>query len=277
MYNINNDIKNNLQLFFNFLYNIDIQQEPGNKEAIILIPSLKNIINDCAKSIKLQKLIQKKEKLYKENLLKRNKTNKNKKINSIMISPIKIRTLYLFNQNYIYNPNNFFLRKNELNLLNQIIYTKIFKIIKFIFYDTFYNKNKTIKKDNNYVLAYQPLNLAKKKKKKLIKNSSVDSIFQKKRNFHIIDKALTNIDNSNNNIFFRQKKKNISLPYIEDVTHKKKGRNKKERKRNSNSLPSINFNDSMRIKYDLKEKKKRDIYNNFDYKQIFKLHKFKYK
>ena len=67
------------------------------------------------------------------------------------------------------------------------------------------------------------------------------------------------------------------MPYIEDVTHKKKGRNKKERKRNSNSLPSINFNDSMRIKYDLKEKKKRDIYNNFDYKQIFKLHKFKYK
>ena len=50
----NNNINNNIQLFFNLLYHIDNQRELENEEQIILIPSLKNIINECIKSIKLK-------------------------------------------------------------------------------------------------------------------------------------------------------------------------------------------------------------------------------
>ena len=135
MYN-NNNINNNLQLFFNLLYHINNQRESGNKGKIILIPSVKNIINDCIKSIKLQKLIQTKKQLYKVNILKRNKTIKNIKENTVIFSQIKTSNLPLFNQNFIYNQKKFFSINTELSLLNQIIYAKIFKIIKSIFDDT---------------------------------------------------------------------------------------------------------------------------------------------
>ena len=252
MYN-NNNINNNLQLFFNLLYHINNQRESGNKGKIILIPSVKNIINDCIKSIKLQKLIQTKKQLYKVNILKRNKTIKNIKENTVIFSQIKTSNLPLFNQNFIYNQKKFLSINTELSLLNQIIYAKIFKIIKSIFDDTLYKNNKRIKKDNNYGLIFQSLNLPKKKRKKLIKNSSIDTIFQKGRNFRVIDKTLTSLDNYNN-MFFHQKK-TINLPNINNITHIKKGRNINQRKRKANSLPSFNYSESMRIKYELKEKK----------------------
>ena len=265
----NNNINNNIQLFFNLLYHIDNQRELENEEQIILIPSLKNIINECIKSIKLKKLIQKKKHLYKVNILKKNKSIKNIKENITLSSSKKTSNLSLFNQSFIYNQNIFFSIKNELCLLKQFINRNILKIIKPIFYNTLYKKNNTIKRDNNYVLVNQSLILQKKKKKKLIKNSSLDSIFQKGRNFRIINKALTSLDNSNN-MFFQQKK-NIKLPNIKNINDKKNLRN---RKRKVNSLPSFNYSDSLKIKYELKEKKKRDEKINFDYKGIFRLYKF---
>ena len=270
--NNNYIIKEKLKLFLFLLYDFKLKNIDEKEESNIP-ENIKEVLNDFNSSNSLKTYFKERgEELHKGANNLSIKIPINKKENQLSK---KSKNILCFNQTFIIKPNVFYLCDNELMLFNDVICLKMFQFIKKIFIEGFKFKNEENKK-NAFILAssFKEKNI-KKIKKNLKRKLSMDNLLLKLKNIQIPEKIFLNKStlNSSRMINNVNEKKNIELPYINNINVIKK-----ETKRNQpqkipllyrkNYFKSYSLNDFHKIK----KEKNNQSKENYDYTGIFKLY-----
>ena len=270
--NNNYIIKEKLKLFLFLLYDFKLKNIDEKEESNIP-ENIKEVLNDFNSSNSLKTYFKERgEELQKGANNLNLRIPLNKKENQMSK---KSKNILCFNQSFIINPNIFYLCDNELMLFNDVICLKMFQFIKKIFIEGFKFKNEENKK-NAFILAssFKEKNI-KKIKKNLKRKLSMDNLLLKLKNLKIPEKIILNKNkiNSSRMINNVNEKKNIELPYINNINVIKK-----ETKRNQpqkipllyrkNYFKSYSLNDFHKIK----KEKNNQSKENYDYTGIFKLY-----
>ena len=270
--NNNYIIKEKLKLFLFLLYDFKLKNNDEKEESNIP-ENIKEVMNDFYSSNSLKTFFKERgEELQKGANNIRIRIPLNKKENELSK---KSKNILCFNQSFIVKPNLFYLCHNELRLFNDVICLKMFQFIKKIFIEGFKFKNQENKK-NKFILASNFKENNKKKNKKTLKRKlSMDNLLLKLKNLKIPEKIILNKNklNSSRMINNVNEKKNIELPYINNINVIKK-----ETKRNQpqkipllyrkNYFKSYSLNDFHKIK----KEKNNQSKENYDYTGIFKLY-----
>ena len=270
--NNNYIIKEKLKLFLFLLYDFKLKNIDEKEESNIP-ENIKEVLNDFNSSNSLKTYFKERgEELHKGANNLSIKIPINKKENQLSK---KSKNILCFNQTFIIKPNVFYLCDNELMLFNDVICLKMFQFIKKIFIEGFKFKNEENKK-NAFILAssFKEKNI-KKIKKNLKRKLSMDNLLLKLKNIQIPEKIFLNKStlNSSRMINNVNEKKNIELPYINNINVIKKEIKKIQPKKNTllyrkNYFKNVLLNDYEKIK----KEKNRQSKENYDYTGIFKLY-----
>ena len=270
--NNNYIIKEKLKLFLFLLYDFKLKNNDEKEESNIP-ENIKEVMNDFYSSNSLKTFFKERgEELQKGANNIRIRIPLNKKENELSK---KSKNILCFNQSFIVKPNLFYLCHNELMLFNDVICLKMFQFIKKIFIEGFKYKNQENKK-NKFILASNFKENNKKKNKKTLKRKlSMDNLLLKLQNLKIPEKIILNKNqlNSSRMINNVNEKKNIELPYINNINVIKK-----EIKRNqSQKTPLLykkNYFKIFSLNQNIKKEKNNQSKENYDYTGIFKLYNF---
>ena len=268
--NNNYIIKEKLKLFLFLLYDIKLKNNDDKNESY-LTESINEVMKDFNSSISLKTYFKERgEELHKGANNLSIKIPINKKENQLSK---KSKNILCFNQTFIIKPNVFYLCDNELMLFNDVICLKMFQFIKEIFIEGFKYKNKQ-NENNKFILASNFKEKNKKNNKKQIKRKlSMDNLLLKLKNIQIPEKIFLNKStlNSSRMINNVNEKKNIELPYINNINVIKK-----EIKRNqSQKTPLLykkNYFKIFSLNQNIKKEKNNQSKENYDYTGIFKLY-----
>jgi hypothetical protein len=270
--NNNYIIKEKLKLFLFLLYDIKLKNNDDKNESY-LTESINEVMKDFNSSNSLKTYFKERgEELHKGANNLSIKIPINKKENQLSK---KSKNILCFNQTFIIKPNVFYLCDNELMLFNDVICLKMFQFIKEIFIEGFKYKNKQ-NENNKFILASNFKEKNKKNNKKQIKRKlSMDNLLLKLKNLKIPEKIILNKNklNSSRMINNVNEKKNIELPYINNINVIKK-----EIKRNqSQKTPLLykkNYFKIFSLNQNIKKEKNNQSKENYDYTGIFKLYNF---
>ncbi len=270
--NNNYIIKEKLKLFLFLLYDFKLKNNDEKEESNIP-ENIKEVMNDFYSSNSLKTFFKERgEELQKGANNIRIRIPLNKKENELSK---KSKNILCFNQSFIVKPNSFYLCHNELMLFNDVICLKMFQFIKKIFIEGFKYKNQENKK-NKFILASNFKENNKKKNKKTLKRKlSMDNLLLKLQNLKIPEKIILNKNqlNSSRMINNVNEKKNIELPYINNINVIKK-----EIKRNQSQKTPLfykkNYFKIFSLNQNIKKEKNNQSKENYDYTGIFKLYNF---
>ena len=270
--NNNYIIKEKLKLFLFLLYDIKLKNNDDKNESYFT-ESINEVMKDFNSSNSLKTYFKERgEELHKGANNLSIKIPINKKENQLSK---KSKNILCFNQTFIIKPNVFYLCDNELMLFNDVICLKMFQFIKEIFIEGFKYKNKQ-NENNKFILASNFKEKNKKNNKKQMKRKlSMDNLLLKLKNIQIPEKIFLNKStlNSSRMINNVNEKKNIELPYINNINVIKKEIKKIQPKKNTllyrkNYFKNVLLNDYEKIK----KEKNRQSKENYDYTGIFKLY-----
>ena len=270
--NNNYIIKEKLKLFLFLLYDFKLKNIDEKEESNIP-ENIKEVLNDFNSSNSLKTYFKERgEELQKGANNLNLRIPLNKKENQMSK---KSKNILCFNQSFIINPNIFYLCDNELMLFNDVICLKMFQFIKEIFIEGFKYKNKQ-NENNKFILASNFKEKNKKNNKKQIKRKlSMDNLLFKLKNLKIPEKIILNKNklNSSRMINNVNEKKNIELPYINNINVIKK-----EIKRNQSQKTPLfykkNYFKIFSLNQNIKKEKNNQSKENYDYTGIFKLYNF---